>query len=197
MQQRQLDQLFPAHTEHLDTSVAGRSEHLDQKVISRPMTSRRWTRSRAGDRAAAGNAEFAHTPTNSSLLNRIETQFTVHRPALHHLADEHTVAAAARARDGWIVTAVNAYHFTEGPCAKLVVIGAAAAQGAYELDTIVAVGDRGRGVVPRAAGAVRSFLDCFPALKVIVGEGERVRTVLVTGLLPDSYVWADHQLDAE
>lgn len=71
--------------------------------------------------------------------------------------DNHTMAAAARARDGRIVTAVNAYHFTGGPCAELVVIGAAAAQGAYELDTIVAVGDRDRGVVPRAAGAGRSF----------------------------------------
>lgn len=69
--------------------------------------------------------------------------------------DNHTMAAAARAQDGRIVTAVNAYHFTGGPCAELVLIGAAAAQGVYELDTIVAVGDRDRGVVPRAAGAAR------------------------------------------
>ncbi|MGW2155971.1 hypothetical protein [Nonomuraea sp. NPDC001699] len=62
--------------------------------------------------------------------------------------DNHTMAAAARARDGRIITAVNAYHFTGGPCAELVLIGTAAAQGAYELDTIVAVGDRDRGVVP-------------------------------------------------
>ena len=34
--------------------------------------------------------------------------------------DNHTMAAAARARDGRIVTAVNAYHFTGGPCAELV-----------------------------------------------------------------------------
>lgn len=80
--------------------------------------------------------------------------------------DNHTMAAAARARDGRIVTAVNAHHFMGGPCAELVCIGAAAAQGAYELDTIVAVGDR-------------------------------VRTVRITDLLPESYVWADHQLEAE
>ncbi|WP_405681284.1 hypothetical protein OG239_39665 [Streptomyces sp. NBC_00868] len=66
--------------------------------------------------------------------------------------DNHTMAAAARSRDGRIATAVNAYHFTGGPCAELVLIGAAAAQGVYELDT---------------------------------------------NLLPESYVWADHQLDAE
>lgn len=34
--------------------------------------------------------------------------------------DNHTMAAAARARDGRIVIAVNAYHFTGGPCAELV-----------------------------------------------------------------------------
>ncbi|MER6435875.1 cytidine deaminase [Streptomyces sp. NPDC001185] len=111
--------------------------------------------------------------------------------------DNHTMAAAARARDGQIVTAVNVYHFTGGPCAELVVIGAAAAQGAYELDTIVAVGDRGRGVVPPCGRCRQVLLDCFPTLKVIVGEADRVRTVLVADLLPESYVWADHQLDAE
>lgn len=76
--------------------------------------------------------------------------------------DNHTMAAAARTRDGRIVTAVNAYHFTGGPCAELVLIGAAATQGAYELDTIVAVGDRDRGVVPRAAGAARSSSTTSP-----------------------------------
>ncbi|WP_228044487.1 cytidine/deoxycytidylate deaminase family protein [Streptomyces ferrugineus] len=75
--------------------------------------------------------------------------------------DNHTMAAAARARDGRIVTAVNAYHFTGGPCAELVVIGTAAAQGAYELDTIVAVGDRDRGVVP-PCGRCRQVLGPRP-----------------------------------
>lgn len=107
------------------------------------------------------------------------------------------MAAAARAQDGRIITAVNAYHFTGGPCAELVLIGAAAAQGAYELDTIVAVDDRDRGVVPPCGRCRQALLDYLPTLKVIVGEHERVRTVLVTDLLPASYVWADHQLDAE
>ena len=109
--------------------------------------------------------------------------------------DNHTTATAARARDGRIVTAVNAYHFTGGPCAELVLIGAAAAQGAYELDTIVAVGDRDRGVVPPCGRCRQVLLDYFPALKVIVGAGDRLRTVPITGLLPEGYVWADHQLD--
>lgn len=111
--------------------------------------------------------------------------------------DNHTMAAAARAGDGRIVTAVNAYHFTGGPCAELVLIGTAAAQGVYELKTIVAVGDRDRGVVPPCGRCRQVLLDYFPALEVIVGHDGRARTVPITDLLPDSYVWADHQVDDE
>jgi len=111
--------------------------------------------------------------------------------------DNHTMAAAARARDGRIITAVNAYHFTGGPCAELVVIGTAAAQGAYDLDTIVAVGDRERGVVPPCGRCRQVLLDYFPTLKVIVGKTDDLRAVPITELLPETYVWADHQLDAE
>ncbi|MGV9251204.1 cytidine deaminase family protein [Streptomyces sp. NPDC003697] len=111
--------------------------------------------------------------------------------------ENHTMAAAARAGDGRILTAVNAYHFTGGPCAELVVIGAAAAQGAYELETIVAVGDRDRGVVPPCGRCRQVLLDYFPAIEVIVGDSDGVRAVPISDLLPASYVWADHQLDAE
>lgn len=111
--------------------------------------------------------------------------------------DNHTMAAAARSRDGRIVTAVNAYHFTGGPCAELVVIGTAAAQGAYDLETMVAVGDRDRGVVPPCGRCRQVLLDYFPALEVIVGAGDRLRSVPVAELLPESYVWTDHQLDAD
>jgi cytidine deaminase len=111
--------------------------------------------------------------------------------------DNHTMAAAARAQDGRIVTAVNAYHFTGGPCAELVLIGTAAAQGAYDLETIVAVGDRDRGVVPPCGRCRQVLLDYFPALEVIVGAGERLRAIPIGDLLPESYVWADHQLPDE
>ncbi|WP_217177368.1 cytidine deaminase [Streptomyces sp. AC495_CC817] len=111
--------------------------------------------------------------------------------------DNHTMAAAGRARDGRIVTAVNAYHFTGGPCAELVLIGTAAAQGAYDLDVIVAVGDRDRGVVPPCGRCRQVLLDYFPTVRVIVGEADRLRAVPITDLLPERYVWADHQLDAE
>lgn len=117
--------------------------------------------------------------------------------------DNHTMAAAARARDGRIITAVNAYHFTGGPCAELVLIGAAAAQGVYELETVVAVGDRDRGVVPPCGRCRQALLDYYPDLRIIVGggegegQGQGLRAVPVAELLPSTYVWADHQLDAE
>lgn len=111
--------------------------------------------------------------------------------------DNHTMAAAARTRDGRIITGVNVYHFTGGPCAELVTIGAAATEGAYDLDTIVAVGDRERGVVPPCGRCRQVLLDYFPAINVIVGAEDNLRTVPITDLLAESYVWADHQSDAE
>ncbi|MDH6126846.1 cytidine deaminase [Kitasatospora sp. GP82] len=115
--------------------------------------------------------------------------------------DNHTVAAAARARDGRIITALNAYHFTGGPCAELVLIGTAAAQGAYELDTIVAVGNGGRGVVPPCGRCRQVLFDYFPELDVILGSGAdsgtgtdvQLRTVSIAQLLPAAYVWADRR----
>ncbi|WP_331766656.1 cytidine deaminase [Embleya sp. NBC_00896] len=109
--------------------------------------------------------------------------------------DDHTMAAAARTRDGLIFTAVNVYHFTGGPCAELVVIGTAAAQGTSALDTIVAVGDRGRGVVSPCGRCRQVLLDYYPKVKVIVSDGGRLRTVAIGELLPASYVWADNQGD--
>ncbi|WP_406376357.1 cytidine deaminase [Streptomyces sp. NBC_00647] len=120
-----------------------------------------------------------------------------HVAATRCRGDNHTMAAAARVRGGGIITAVNAYHFTGGPCAELVLIGTAAAQGAYELDIIVAVGDRDRGVVPPCGRCRQVLLDYFPALEVIVGTKEGLRMVPVTDLLPEGYVWADHQLATE
>jgi cytidine deaminase len=139
-------------------------------------------------------AETMTSPTKPVDLELVEAAAHVARTRCR--GDQHTMAAAARARDGRIVTAVNAYHFTGGPCAELVAVGAAAAQGVYELETIVAVGDRERGVVPPCGRCRQVLLDYFPGLKVIVGDGDRVREVPVADLLPETYVWADHQLDA-
>ena len=69
-----------------------------------------------------------------------------------HGDDElHTVAAAARSCDGRVIAALNVFHFTGGPCAEVVALGMAVSAGLGELETIVAVADRGRR--PAAAAA--------------------------------------------
>jgi cytidine deaminase len=109
----------------------------------------------------------------------------------HSRGDEHTVAAAARARDGRIITAMNVYHFTGGPCAELVVIGTAAGQGAHHLDTIVAVGDGDRGVMPPCGRCRQVLLDYFPSIGVILAAGDTLSTVPIADLLPAAYLRAD------
>ncbi|MFI7488899.1 cytidine deaminase family protein [Micromonospora echinaurantiaca] len=111
-------------------------------------------------------------------------------------SENHTVAAAVRSADGRVFSGVNVYHFTGGPCAEVVAIGAAATQGVTELETIVAVGDRGRGVIPPCGRCRQVLRDYFPDLRVIVGPPDALRVVPVGELLPETYVWADHQLDA-
>ncbi|MBZ4322283.1 cytidine deaminase [Streptomyces huiliensis] len=110
----------------------------------------------------------------------------------HASGDEHTVAAAARTDDGRVATGLNVYHFTGGPCAELVVIGAAAAQGARALTAIVAVGGDERGILPPCGRCRQVLLDYYPAIEVIVEDG-RPRSVPVADLLPGAYVNAEHQ----
>jgi len=110
-------------------------------------------------------------------------------------SENHTVAAAARTTDGRVFTGVNVYHFTGGPCAEVVAVGAAATQGVTELETIVAVGDRGRGVIPPCGRCRQVLRDYFPTIRVIVGPMDALRVVPVAELLPETYVWADQQLD--
>lgn len=55
----------------------------------------------------------------------------------------HTMGAAVRAADGRMFAGVNLYHFTGGPCAELVALGAE--RGRHRPDAAgLAVDDRGR-----------------------------------------------------
>jgi hypothetical protein len=64
----------------------------------------------------------------------------------------HRMGAAVLAEDGRSFAGVNLYHFTGGPCAELVALAVARANGARQLSTIVAVGNHGRGRWGRAVG---------------------------------------------
>ncbi|KAK3715130.1 hypothetical protein LTR37_007340 [Vermiconidia calcicola] len=62
------------------------------------------------------------------------------------VAKDYSVASDATDMNGQIFTRVNVYHYTGGPCAELVVLGVAAANGAKDLTHIVAVGNNDRGI---------------------------------------------------
>ncbi|WP_327131026.1 cytidine deaminase [Streptomyces sp. NBC_01343] len=126
------------------------------------------------------------SPLGPQDLALVEAATDLARTRCH--GEDHTVAAVARARDGRTAQGLNVYHFTGGPCAELVVLGAAAARGIRELDTIVAVGDRERGVLPPCGRCRQVLLDLHPGLRVILGAGGTLRAVPVADLLPERYV---------
>ena len=103
--------------------------------------------------------------------------------------ENHTVAAAAMDTAGRIHTGVNVHHFTGGPCAELVAIGAAAAANAGPLVTIVAVGDQGRGLLAPCGRCRQVFLDLHPDALVIVPDDTTGKPSITTvpALLPHSY----------
>jgi len=68
----------------------------------------------------------------------------------------HTVGAAVMAADYRMFAGVNLYHFTGGPCAELVALAAARAQGARQMRCIVAVVNHIIRFNPRYLDAVRS-----------------------------------------
>lgn len=103
----------------------------------------------------------------------------------------HTVAAAAMDTTGRIFTGVNVYHFTGGPCAELVVLGQAAAEGAGPLTTIVAIGDGGRGVLAPCGRCRQVILDQHPDCLVIVPTDDGPDLRPIRHLLPHSYHFPD------
>jgi len=80
----------------------------------------------------------------------------------------HTVAAAAMDVNGDIHTGVNVFHFTGGPCAELVAIGAAEGAGVEPFITIVAVGDGASGVIAPRGRWRQVLLDMHPDVYAIV-----------------------------
>lgn len=103
----------------------------------------------------------------------------------------HTVAAAAMDTAGCIYTGVNVFHFTGGPCAELVVLGAAAAAGAGPLTTIVAVGDRERGVIAPCGRCRQTLLDLHPDCFVIVPAQDGPDYTPIREMLPNAYHYPD------
>ena len=99
----------------------------------------------------------------------------------------HTMGAAVRGVDGRMYAGINLYHFTGGPCAELVALGRARAEGARELTTIVAVGNEGRGVVAPCGRDRQILVDYHPTIRVILPTPDGPTSVLITNLLPNAY----------
>lgn len=108
-------------------------------------------------------------------------------------ADEegvHTMGAAVRADDGRMFAGVNVYHFTGGPCAELVAIGAARTGGARGLVSIVAVGNSGRGPQAPCGRDRQILLDYYPQIRVILPTPAGLRSVAVADLMPLAFEWS-------
>jgi cytidine deaminase len=101
----------------------------------------------------------------------------------------HTVAAAARADDGRIVTGLNVYHFTGGPCAELVLLGNAAELGMERLEVIVAVADRTRGILAPCGRCRQVLLDYQPQIRALIPVDGVVESVPIAELLPFGFRW--------
>lgn len=107
-----------------------------------------------------------------------------------------TVGCAALSSTGRIFTGVNFTHFTGGPCAEHVALGNANAAGipnkAVEgemLTHIVAVFDKGRGVVNPCGKCRQILLDYHSSIKVIVNDKGVLRAVPIRDLLPYCFDW--------
>lgn len=103
----------------------------------------------------------------------------------------HTVASAAMDTRGTIHTGVNVYHFTGGPCAELVVLGAAPGAQAGPLVTIAAAGDQGRGVIPPCGRCRQALLDLHPDVCVAVRTPTGPQMRPIHDLLPGAFIPPD------
>lgn len=101
----------------------------------------------------------------------------------------HTTGAAVLTAELGMFTGVNLYHFTGGPCAELVALGAARAQGARQMQCIVAVGNHGRGVMGPCGRDRQVFADYHPTMRVVVPTPDGPRSVVAIDLLPLAQRW--------
>jgi len=112
----------------------------------------------------------------------------------HGDQDVHTVAAAVRDERGAIHVGVNLYHFTGGPCAELVALANARAAGARAPQTIVAVGDDGRGLLAPCGRDRQVMVDYHPRIRVLLPTPQGARAVRADALLPHTYRWQAQQV---
>ncbi|MHA6696145.1 cytidine/deoxycytidylate deaminase family protein [Homoserinimonas sp. A520] len=102
----------------------------------------------------------------------------------------HTMGAAVRDAGGRMFAGVNLFHFTGGPCAELVALGAARANGGRGITTIVAVGNHGRGVVGPCGRDRQVLFDYYQGIRVLLPTADGVRVATIEALMPFAAVWS-------
>lgn len=105
----------------------------------------------------------------------------------------HTVGAAVATKDGSIVTGINLFHFTGGPCGEMVALANAISQGDKDLIAVVAVGDNDRGVLPPCGRCRQILFDFYPEMQVVHEQNSTYDVKPIRELLPDIYDWREHQ----
>jgi cytidine deaminase len=101
----------------------------------------------------------------------------------------YTMGAAVRGADGRTYAGINLYHFTGGPCAELVALGRARAEGARDLTTIVAVGNENRGIYAPCGRDRQILFDYHPGIRVILPSPETPGWLPIEALMPAAYRW--------
>ena len=105
--------------------------------------------------------------------------------------DNHTVAAAIYAEGGAITSGMNLYHFTGGPCAEIVALARLVSEGGGAKPlAIVAVADRGRGIIAPCGRCREVLADYCPDIQVVLRTEDRINAVPLNGLLPYRYLRA-------
>ena len=100
----------------------------------------------------------------------------------------HTVAAALRARNGEMITAVNIDHFLGFVCAETAALNIAINQGIYDFDEIVAVRRNSENedikIVSMCGKCRQIFHDYAPNIKVQTSTGAKT----IEDILPDAFM---------
>lgn len=100
---------------------------------------------------------------------------------------KHTVAVALRTHDGQTFTGVNVYAMGGGAHAELTALATAISSGHPDVEVLVAVGDRDRGVI-EACGLCRQMLvDYAPEAEMIVPWNGQIKRVAVREMLPNAF----------
>ena len=129
-------------------------------------------------------------PIDQALIDRL-VQSASEMLARSGDGDNHTVAASIYADDGLVYSGMNLYHFTGGPCAEVVALARLVSEGGGARPlAIVAVADRGRGVIAPCGRCREVLADYCADIEVVLKTEPGIQAVPLKALLPYRYLRA-------